>query len=116
MKKWTQAFGVFALTFFGITGVSAEPTEEVLFGIMLLDNELRVQVASGGCTTADDFDVQVAESSPYQVTLFRTNPDNCRRVMPEGELIVFDREKIGLGDRLVEFTITNKIGNTSNHR
>ena len=109
--------------YIGVFGISqaafAEPTEEVLLGLDLNTKTLDLHVASGGCTKKDDFEIEVNKGftgrPPYLVTVRRIRSDNCKKLMPEGVKLSFDRGKLGL-DGLVEFTITNKIGNTSQHR
>ena len=100
-------------------GAHAEPTEEVLFGLDILPDSLEIHVATGGCTSANDFEIDVNKGTtgkpPYLVTIKRIKPDNCKGIFPEGVKVSFDRKKLGL-DGLVEFTVTNKFGNTSQHR
>lgn len=95
------------------------PTEEVLLGIDILPNSLEIHVKSGGCTSSDSFEVDVNKgvtgNPPYMVTIKRIKADNCKMLVLDGVKVNFDRKMLGL-DGLVEFSITNTIGNTSNHR
>ena len=113
--KYAAVSGLFIASF----GAQAAPTEEVLYGLDILPNSLELHVASGGCTSADNFNVEVNKGitgkPPYIVTIIRIKPDNCKMMVPDGVKISFDREKLGL-DKLIEFTVTNKFGNTSQHR
>ncbi|MDE1461323.1 hypothetical protein [Spartinivicinus poritis] len=96
--------------------VAAEGTKEVLMGVDILPNSIELHVASGGCTNADSFIINVDKSaSPYSVTILRIQPDFCEAHIPDGIKVSFDRTLLGLGGK-VEFILTNKIGNTSNHQ
>ena len=111
--------GLLTLLLLASTFAFAEGTEEVLLGIDIQPNSLELHVASGGCTSAGDFNIEVNKGitgkSPYMVTVFRVKPDNCKAMLLDGVKVSFDRESLEL-EGLLEFTITNKLGNTSNHR
>ena len=96
------------------TASLAQATEEVVYGVELTHNSLQFQVASGGCTQKEDFELEVVQGSTelptYVVTLNRVNPDYCRALVPDGVQIKYARKDVGLEDK-VAFTLTNKIGN-----
>ena len=115
LAKITTLTGFFVISF----GIQAEATEEVLMGLDIQPKSLVLHVASGGCTTAKDFNVKVNKGitgkPPYIVTIKRIKPDNCKVLVRNGIKITFDRKKLGLGGR-IKFNVTNKFGNTSQHR
>ncbi|MCX4027550.1 hypothetical protein H0A36_19485 [Endozoicomonas sp. SM1973] len=93
--------------------VAAEGTKEVLMGVDILPNSIELHVASGGCTSANSFTINVDKTaSPHSVTVLRVQPDFCEAHIPDGIKVSFDRAALGL-DGKVEFILTNKIGNTS---
>ncbi|WP_446010624.1 hypothetical protein [Candidatus Electrothrix sp.] len=98
--------------------VAPIPVEEVLHGIELTDEKLIITVATGGCTEEDSFHVYVDKGytglPPYQVTVYRIKPDDCKGNF-EPVRISFSRRELGLEGN-VDFRILNRIGNTSNHR
>jgi len=100
-------------------GVRAEPTIEVLMGLDIQPKALLVHVASGGCTSAKDFEVKVNKGvtgkPPYIVTIKRIKPDNCKALVRGGIKLSFDRKRLGLEGN-IEFNVTNRFGNTSQHR
>ena len=99
--------------------VAAEGTEEVLLGVGLTSEGLQFTVASGGCTQKSDFAVEVNKGItaklPYLVTVRRMKPDNCKAMIEGGTVIRFTKKELELSG-IVEVTLTNKIGNTSQHR
>jgi len=108
-----------SLTLLFSTHVLAQGTEEVLLGLDIQANSLQLHVASGGCTVASDFHVEVnkgiTRQPPYMVTVYRIKPDNCKAMLLDGVKVAFDRKALGL-EGTIEFTITNRFGNTSSHR
>jgi hypothetical protein len=60
-------------------------------------DSLRIRVSTGGCTTANDFNVNVDRSrGQAHVTLVRVVPDNCKGDFPEGTEIAFSYEAAGV--------------------
>lgn len=98
---------------------AAGGTEEVLLGVKIDSNNLELTVATGGCTKKGDFSVEVNKGftgkPPYLLTVRRIRPDDCKAMMSDGTVIRFSKEELGLSG-IVEMTLTNKIGNTSQHR
>jgi hypothetical protein len=96
-----------------------QAAEEVVYGTELTQDNLEFQVASGGCTEKKDFKIDVVKGitglPPYLVTLNRINSDNCKMLVPEGVSIKYTRKEVGL-EGVAELILTNKIGNTSQHR
>jgi hypothetical protein len=105
----------FIVVFFATTAY-ASGTEEVLLGIDITTETIELHVASGGCTTEEHFEFEInIGTTGTIVTIWRVIPDDCKALLPDGVRLSFDKEEIGLGG-INEFTITNKIGNTSQHR
>lgn len=98
---------------------AVEGKEEVLLGIKLNTNDVELLVATGGCTKKEDFSVDVNKGftgkPPYLLTVRRNKPDDCKAFITEGTVIKFSKEELGLSGAF-EMTLTNKIGNTSQHR
>jgi len=77
--------------------VEAYRQEEKLLGIELVNGVLKIRVQSGGCTKSDHFRLETYEAGlqagqPYRVVLYRTEPDNCGEIVPEGLLLEFKFE------------------------
>ena len=53
---------------------------EMLHGLVVNNETVILTVTSNGCTSADSFKIDVAESLPPQVKVIRVIPDNCRGV------------------------------------
>ena len=62
------------------------------------DSTLIFRVATGGCTTADDFrvDVESVDSRHVAITLHRLRADTCKAFIPEGVEIRFERTALGI--------------------
>jgi hypothetical protein len=89
--------------------------EEVLHGVELTREKLIITVATGGCTNKGSFRFDVNKgATPYMVTVYRIEPDDCKEDF-EPESLSYSREELGI-DGPVEFILRNKIGNTSQHR
>ncbi len=92
---------------------SGKGTEEILLGFDIPDqtgNEIKIHVESSGCTKKEDFHVEVDNGF---LTVYRINPDYCEGWDPQGVILTFSKEELGL-DKYFRFVLTNKIGNTSN--
>ena len=78
------------------------PRTEPLMGLAFTKRLILFQVASTGCTTKEDFRVDVLESFPLQLRLVRIEDDPCDAVVPLGTVIRFKYSELGLqqGDRL----------------
>jgi hypothetical protein len=76
---------------------------------------LRFRVATGGCTSAEDFDLQVSRKDRHSViTLYRLRADECKGFFPEGVEIFFDSDQLGLGsDSLI--VIENQFSGQASH-
>lgn len=59
---------------------------EPLYGVKILDGKVAIKVKSKGCSTADKF--QLIQSA-NQLTIKRTQADNCRR-MPQLVWLTFE--------------------------
>lgn len=71
-------------------------TAESLLGLFIRQNAIVFQVSSSGCTTKDDFKVEVLESFPLQLRLIRFNEDPCDAFLPLGTKIRFTYREIGI--------------------
>jgi hypothetical protein len=86
--------------------------EEQLLGFMPSKTSLTFQVASGGCTTKNDFVVRIDRSIVRKVSvlrLLRIRPDRCLPLLPMGIKLEFAYDEIGIssGDR---FRVANLNG------
>ncbi len=90
--------------------------EEVLDELLMGPAKFIVRVGSNGCTDKSSFRIDmkkepgITERVPhYTLTIFRVRPDECKAIMDEGVLILFDLEKdLGLkGD--FTYSITNRV-------
>jgi hypothetical protein len=75
-----------------------ERTLETLIAFRAEHAALIFRVATGGCTTADDFrvDVELVESGPVAISLHRLRADTCKAFIPEGVEIRFERAELGI--------------------
>lgn len=82
--------------------------EEIL-GVWSSRRAMFFQVFSSGCTSKDDFAVDVMESWPLQLKLRRISPDPCDAVVPLGKRIRFNYRELGIraGDR---YRVVNPLG------
>ena len=62
---------------------------EPLMGLLIRQRAIVFQVSSSGCTTKDDFRVEVLESFPLQLRLIRIREDPCDAFVPLGTLVRF---------------------------
>jgi hypothetical protein len=92
------AAAVVAAAFSTAAGAQSEAARsETVLGFRATGDTLQVRVSSGGCTTANDFTVNVDRSGGQaQVTLVRIVPDNCKGDFPEGTEIAISREAAGV--------------------
>ncbi len=101
-----------------VASPSKIPVEEVLYGVEITPEKLIITVATGGCTGEDSFHVDVNKGytgrPPYLVTVYRVVPDHCKGNF-EPMKVAFSRKELKLEGN-VEFTVQNRIGNTSQHR
>lgn len=92
-----------------------EPYEEAVLGIEMLQDELRIRVPSGGCTTKEHIHVEVNKGftgmPPFQVTVYRVQPDFCRAYLPDGVVLTYTLEELDLKSS-DWFCLDNNIGRT----
>lgn len=74
----------------------ARETPEIPLGIEVTPEDVNLRVYSGGCTSADDFELAVDKASPPRLTVTRLRPDVCRAYLPDGVVLKFSRASIGL--------------------
>jgi len=99
-------FIVLAGLAFALAGPAASAEREVLLGIStdIRNGELTIEVVSNGCTEAGDFRFTLKKDV---LTIFRTRPDDCKRV-PERIRLTFKLREIGIDpDR--PFRVANRI-------
>ncbi|EAT59265.1 hypothetical protein CferDRAFT_1272 [Chlorobium ferrooxidans DSM 13031] len=105
------------ITIFSISSY-ANSESEVLLGLNQTPKTIDIRVATGGCTQKEDFKIDVkkglTEKSPYSITIYRIKNDYCKAYLPEGVLLSFTKEELGING-LTEFIVTNRFGNTSQH-
>ena len=92
-----------------VTINSPVPKVEPLLGVLYRYGGIMFQVSSSGCTTKDDFKVEVLESYPLQLRLVRLQEDPCDAFLPLGTLIRFTFKELGMqpGDQL---RVINPLG------
>ncbi len=85
----------------GTIPVMITPAES-LMGLRIRRNAIVFQVSSSGCTTKDDFKVDMLESYPVQLRLIRLNEDPCDAYEPLGTRIRFTYKELGVqrGERI----------------
>ena len=76
--------------------ITPGPGVEALMGVIIGRRGIVFQVFSNGCTTKDDFQVEVMESIPLQLRLVRLEEDPCRAVKPLGKLVRFSYRELGI--------------------
>jgi hypothetical protein len=86
------------------TSAAVEP----LLGVLVWRRAILFQVASSGCTTKNDFTVDVLESNPLQLRLVRLEQDPCDAVVPLGTLIRFSYRELGIA-RGDTFRVVNPL-------
>jgi len=91
---------------FALAGPAAADEMEVLLGIStdVGKGELTIEVVSNGCTGAGDFRFTLRKNV---LTIFRTRPDDCKRV-PEKIRLTFKLREIGI-DPHRPFRVANRI-------
>ncbi len=111
-----KSFGIESASFVAKEKAPLFLIEEVLHGVELTREKLIITVATGGCTNKGSFRFDVNKgATPYMVTVYRIEPDDCKEDF-EPESLSYSREELGLDGHAVEFILRNKIGNTSQHR
>jgi hypothetical protein len=119
MKVLTALAGVFFLVVPAFAQISSGPRqtgEEVLRELLMGPNKFIVSVASNGCTDKGSFKVDVKKeagltsSAPhYVLTLKRVEPDECKALVPEGTLVLFDlAEDLGIRGNFT-YSLTNRV-------
>lgn len=74
---------------------AAEPLETVR-AVSFENGRLNVRVDSNGCTEAAGFEVRVRGENPAELTLVRREPDLCKALVPEGVVVSWTYEELGL--------------------
>jgi hypothetical protein len=80
---------------------------EILMGFRVAGERLHFRVATGGCTSADDFRLDVEEAKEEVghiiVTLHRIRIDSCKGHFPDGTEITFATDALGIspGQRIL---------------
>ena len=90
--------------------------EEVLQELLMGPRKFIIRVASNGCTDKNSFKIDVkkeaglsSKAPHYLLTIIRIRPDECKAIVDDGVLVLFDLEKdLGLtGD--FTYSITNRV-------
>jgi len=90
--------------------------EEVLRELLMGSNKFIVCVESNGCTDKASFKVDVkkekglsSRAPHYVLSVIRIRPDECKAIVPDGTMVVFDLAKdLGLeGD--FSYSLTNRV-------
>lgn len=91
------------------------PHLETLMAVQIEDGKLKLRVPTGGCTSKESFWINVIKGftghPPYILEVHRIVPDFCKGYFPEGILIEYDLEELGI-EPLASFALQNKIGRT----
>jgi len=89
------------------------PKLEVLMGFQITSDKLMIRVHSGGCTTKDNFKINVIKGftgiPPYIVEIYRVVPDFCQMWIPDGVELEFDLNELGIEPN-ASFTLQNNFG------
>lgn len=93
---------------------------EILDEVLMGTNRFVACVGSNGCTNKGSFKVDVkkregisSKSPHYDLTIIRISPDECRAIMDDGVLILFDLEKdLGISGHFT-YSILNPVFATS---
>jgi hypothetical protein len=90
------------------SSIALAQRSEVLMGMTHDRQGITFQVASGGCTSKDNFEMRILETYPAQLDLVKIVPDYCEAFFAYGTKVFFSYEELGLksGDR---FIISNHI-------
>ncbi len=112
------ACGIFLAveSFAQISSGPRQTGEEVLRELLMGPNKFIVSVASNGCTEKGSFKIDVKKeagltsSAPhYVLTLKRVEPDECKAIVPEGTLVVFDlAQDLGIRGNFT-YSLTNRV-------
>lgn len=90
--------------------------EEVLDELLMGSTKFIVRVGSNGCTDKSSFKIDVkkeegisSKAPHYTLTIVRIIPDECKAIVDDGALILFDLEKdLGLKGNFT-YSITNRV-------
>lgn len=104
---------ILILMFLVSTEVKARDFEkhlETIIGYSIDQNGIVFQVYDGGCTRAEDFDIQVEKSTGKKtdITLYRHKFDPCKAFFPYGRKIRFSFDAMGI-NKNEAFKIRNPI-------
>lgn len=94
--------------------------EAVLDEILMGTKKFVVRVGSGGCTSKGSFKVEVKKedglskiSPHYVLTIMRISVDECKALLADGILILFDMEKdVGIKGQFT-YSLTNQVYSSS---
>jgi hypothetical protein len=107
MTRWMAVAGSALMLAACAAASSAQPSrdlpgerETIHDWYVQADGTIRVQVRSNGCTTKESFEPVVMVDSrtrwSFTVELRRLQPDLCRAYLPEGVVLVWTRDDLGL--------------------
>ena len=105
----TIAAAVVAAAFGTAAVAQSEATRsETVLGFRATGDTLRVRVSTGGCTSANDFNVNVDRSGGQAQVTVRVVPDNCKGDFPEGTEIAISYETAGV-QRAEQVQLMNRV-------
>lgn len=76
--------------------VSASEPLETVRSVAFENGRLNVRVDSNGCTEAAGFEVRLRGENPAELTLIRRAPDLCKALVPDGVVVSWTYEELGL--------------------
>lgn len=88
------------------------PRAETIYAISFANNAVQIQVESNGCTSKESFNIQKKIDPSDQlarILIIRNLPDWCRAYLPEGVIIEFSKEDLGLAPN-EQIRIENPFG------
>ncbi len=94
---------------FLLTSNAKASGQEILMGYIYDQSGITLQVATGGCTKKDSFQVRKEIlNSQFILTFYRRQPDTCLALFRYGTRIRFSYEELGLGFQ-PRFKIRNTV-------
>lgn len=88
----TLLISIVLLAASGASAAFQEPGTEVLMGVQVIGNSVKILVHSGGCTWKESFSVKKSfnvRQNSVDVTFVRVIPDYCEGFFPEGRVMSF---------------------------
>ena len=90
--------------------------EEVLRELLMGTNKFIICVESNGCTDKASFKVDVkkekglsSKAPHYVLTVMRIRPDECKAIVPDGTMVLFDLAKDLSLEGDFSYSLTNRV-------